>query len=87
MNDITHRVTEKGKNNSNLGRWCRTTLRGKNNHLLTIITAYCPNLPQSGVMGVYAQHSKYFNSIDQNTCPRQAFLDDLQQEIIHQQQS
>jgi hypothetical protein len=51
MNDITHRVTEKGKDNSNLGRWCRTTLRGKNNHLLTIKTAYCPNLPQSGVMG------------------------------------
>jgi hypothetical protein len=37
-------------------------------------------------MGVYAQHAKFFNTIDQNICPRQAFLDDLQQEIVKLQE-
>jgi hypothetical protein len=32
-------------------------------------------------MGAYAQHSKYFNSISRNICPREAFLQDLQKEI------
>ncbi len=86
VNDISHKVIARGKDNSNLGRWCFTTLRGKNNQLLTIITAYCPNPPQAGVMGVYAQHAKYFNLINRDSCPRQAFLDDLKQEIIRLQQ-
>jgi hypothetical protein len=52
INDIAHRVVDKGRDNTNLGRWCWTTLRGKNCHTITIITAYRPNPPQAGVMGV-----------------------------------
>jgi hypothetical protein len=77
INEIAHRVVEKGKDNLLLGRWSWTKLRGKNGHTLVIITAYRPNPPSAGVMGVYAQHSKYFNSINRDECPRFAFLTDL----------
>jgi hypothetical protein len=48
---------------------------------LTIISAYHPNPPSAGVMGVYAQHCKYFNSINRDICPREAFIIDLTEEI------
>jgi hypothetical protein len=32
-------------------------------------------------MEVYAQHTKFFNSINHDICPREAFLTDLKQEI------
>jgi hypothetical protein len=38
-------------------------------------------------MGAYAQHAKYFNSIDRNICPREAFLIDLRAEIINFQEA
>jgi hypothetical protein len=78
---MVHRVIEKGRDNSNLGRWAWTKLRGKNGITLTIISAYRPNPPSAGVMGVYAQHCKYFNSINQDICPREAFITDLTEEI------
>jgi hypothetical protein len=59
----------------------------KNNYKLTIITAYRPNPPSAGVMGVYAQHSKHFNEIDRKICPREAFLIDLQQATVQLQDS
>jgi hypothetical protein len=77
MNEIAHRVVDKGRDNSLLGRWSWTKLRGKHGYTLIIITAYRPNPPSAGVMGVYAQHSKYFNSINRDECPRSAFLTDL----------
>jgi hypothetical protein len=33
-------------------------------------------------MGVYAQHAKYFNSIECDICPRETFLIDLRAEIL-----
>ncbi len=81
INDTAHRVIAKGYDNSHLVRWCWTTLRGKDHHKLTLISAYRPNPPSTGVMGAYAQHSKYFNSISRNICPREAFLQDLHEEI------
>jgi hypothetical protein len=38
-------------------------------------------------MGVYAQHAKYFNSIECNICPREAFLIDLKMDIIKFQEA
>jgi hypothetical protein len=78
---MAHRVTGKGDDTSGLGRWTWTTLRGKNNHKLTIISAYRPNPPSAGVMGVYAQQAKYFNSIGRDMCPRNAFIIDLKQDL------
>jgi hypothetical protein len=87
INDIAHRVSEKGKDNYNLGRWSWTRFRGKDHHILTIITAYRPNPPLAGVMGVYVQHAKFFNTINHPTCPREAFLIDLKEEITKFQES
>jgi hypothetical protein len=87
INDTAHKVAEKGSDPSHLGRWTETKLRGKNGHNLVIITAYRPNPPLAGVKGVYAQHSKYFNTIKRNICPREAFLIDLKNEIILLQES
>jgi hypothetical protein len=81
INNTAHRVIAKGYDNSHLGRWSWTTLRRKNEYKLTIITAYRPSPPSAGVMGAYAQHSKYFNSISHNTYLREAFIQDLRQEI------
>jgi hypothetical protein len=39
------------------------------------------------VKGVYAQHAKYFNSIGRDTCPREAFLTDLSEEIVKLQEA
>jgi hypothetical protein len=82
INDIAHSVAEKGCDSSGLGRWSWTKLRGKGGYTLIIISAYRPNPPSAGVMGVYAQQSKYFNSIDCDICPREAFILDLKQEIL-----
>jgi hypothetical protein len=57
---------EKGKDNSNLGRWVWTRYRGRNNQTLRIIAAYRPN-PPSGPFTVYAQQNAYFHSIGK-TC-------------------
>jgi hypothetical protein len=87
INDSAHRVTEKGKDNSNLGRWSWTKLQGKNGYNLTVLAAYRPNPPSAGVMGVYAQHSKYFNYINREICPREAFIIDLRNEILQLQET
>jgi hypothetical protein len=76
LNQAAHRVSDKGKENSNLGRWCWTRYRRINNHTLRVLTGYRPN-PPSGPLTVYAQHRSYFNHINDNRCPRTAFLQDL----------
>jgi hypothetical protein len=81
LNDTAHRVFGKGYDDTLLGRWSWTTFKGKNNHLLTVIAAYRPNPPSAGVMGTYAQQAKYFNSIERDVCPREAFVIDLSNQI------
>jgi hypothetical protein len=87
INDSAHRVTAKGKDSSNLGRWSWTKLQGKNDHNLTILVAYRPNPPSAGVMGVYSQHSKYFNYVNRDVFPREAFIIDLRDEILQLQET
>jgi hypothetical protein len=86
INDIAHRVVDKGKDATQLGRWSWSKLRGKNGHTLAIIMAYRPNPPSAGVMGVYTQHTKFFNSTGREECPREAFITDLSQEISKMQE-
>jgi hypothetical protein len=77
INKAAHRVVSKGSDPSNLGRWTWTRYRGRNNHTLRIICAYRPNPPSGGPFTVYAQHKIYFNSIEDQRCPRAAFIQDL----------
>ena len=81
INKATHRVISKGFDPSNLGRWTWTRYRGRNNHTLCIICGYRPNPPSGGPFTVYAQHRQFFNTINDERCPRSAFLTDLCLEI------
>ncbi len=80
IDSAAHRVVEKGADTSNLGRWMWTRYRGKNNHTLQVVTAYCPNNP-NGPFTVYAQHNVYFHAIGKPQCPRKAFPQDLCQDL------
>jgi exonuclease III len=80
IDKAAHRSTEKGVDSSGLGRWCWTQYKGKKHHSLRIYSVYCPN-PPTGPLTVYAHHRHYFNSKNDNRCPRQAFVDDLCKEI------
>jgi hypothetical protein len=82
INKASHRVIDKGADKSNLGRWSWIRFKGKGDHTLRVITAYCPN-PHHGPYTVYAQHNAYYNSIGWDICPRQAFLLDLTETIIN----
>jgi hypothetical protein len=75
-----HRAVARGIDNSLLGRWCWTMYKGKNNQTLKVYSAYRPN-PPSGPFSVYAQHRQFFATRSSDICPRQAFLDDLSQDI------
>jgi hypothetical protein len=72
-----HRVIALRRDPTGLGRWVWTRYRGRNNITLRIFTAYRPNPPAEGPFTVHAQHRTYFNSLNVDKCPRQAFLDDL----------
>ena len=81
IDKAAHRVIGKGQDKSGLGRWAWVRYRGKDNVTLRIFTAYRPNPPSEGPFTVYAQHRTYFNTINDDRCPREAFITDLMIEI------
>jgi hypothetical protein len=73
VDKASYRATEKGADETNLGRWVWTRYKGKGTQSLRIITAYRPNPPQ-GPFTVYAQQNTFFHTIQRDICPSQAFL-------------
>ena len=79
-----------GKDPSALGRWVWVRYRGRNNITLRVVSIYCPCKPQrtagrclkSKDRSVYSQHLKYLNDKDDERDPRQAFLDDLEEDLL-----
>jgi hypothetical protein len=80
INKAAHCVAERGIDNSKLGRWSWNKFRGKNNHLIHVFVAYCPN-PPSGPLSVYAQHRSFLLLRNDEKCPREAFLQDISADI------
>jgi hypothetical protein len=80
LDQAAHRVVEKGSDNSQLGRWCWTKYMGKNNHLLRIYSAYCPN-PPVGPGSVFSQHRSTLLLRGDSRNPRVAFEVDLCKEL------
>ncbi len=80
INQVAHRVVEKGSDETNLGRWTWTRYQGRNSQTLRVVVAYRPNPPQ-GPFTVYAQQNAFFNSIGREICPRRAFLLDLVKDL------
>ncbi len=74
----TGHIAKSDQDPLNLGCWVSCSLQGRTGKKLTIIFAYrpCSNV-RSRLKSVYAQHCRYFTTINRRSCPRAAFLDDL----------
>ncbi len=84
INRAAHRVRKVGRDKSGLGRWSWLRFRGKNNITMVIISAYRPCKPSrqsAGTNTTYAQHIRYLDAMGDDRNPRQAFLEDLAEEI------
>ena len=72
-----------------LGRWCWVRYQGKGDIVLRVVSAYCPCAPERTADGqntskdksVYIQHQKRFNELNDDRCPRVAFLADFETEL------
>jgi len=80
IDKAAHRVVEKGSDPFKLGRWCWTMYRGRDNHILKVYSAYCPN-PPSGPLSVFAQQRTALLQRQDERNPRLAFAQDLAQDI------
>jgi hypothetical protein len=59
-----HRVVDKGRDPSNLGRWCWTRYKGRSNCTLRIYTAYCPNPLKAPILYTHSTgHTSYSRRI------------------------
>jgi hypothetical protein len=78
---------DKGADDTGLGRWSWTRLRGIHNQHTTIISAYRPCVPSMSTPGettVHEQHSRYFGA--ESAGPRSLFLRDLATFVVKQQE-
>jgi hypothetical protein len=69
---------EKGADDTGLGRWSWTRMRGIQNQHTTFVSAYRPCVPSTTTPGettVHEQHSRYFGA--ESASPRGLFLRDL----------
>ena len=80
---ITHRVSASGIDESGLGRWSWIQLKGSNNHKARIITVYQPNVQKDPLhsSSVYQQQKRYHIQKGKDTCPNELLRNDLEQMI------
>ena len=85
INHLSHKVIPTHHQDSTgLGRWISTLYQGRKDTKLRIIQVYRPCKPNPhSSNGVYQQHSRYFLSKHNTTCPRNQFLIDLHAYITH----
>jgi hypothetical protein len=75
-----HRVLNSGRDPTGLGRWSWTKYQGKSSVSLKVVAAYRPCI-SNGALGTYSQHINHLYEKDDDQCPRQAFLEDLQADL------
>ena len=75
-----HCVSGSGRDPTGLRRWTWTRYQGRSSLYLKVVAAYRPCL-SDGPQSTYSQHVNYLYGQDDNRCPRQAFLADLQAEV------
>ncbi len=68
VNQLAHRTQRPGDDKTGLGRWCWAHLKGKHNHHLQVILAYCP-CPSLGPLSTYQQQVCHWSSKRLNCCP------------------
>ena len=81
INKGAHRVMECGKDRRGLGRWVWTRYWGRGGVNVRVVTAYRPVLNKQGAQSVWNQQKWYFEGIQDDRCPRDAFVDDLCKEV------
>ena len=82
---MSYRATTSERDPAGLGRWVSTRCQGKGGICIRFITGYRPNLDRDGgPYTVYSQQEKRFKQVDPDgdRCPRQAFFEDLHQEML-----
>ena len=82
INKGAHRVMEQGQDPKGLGRWAWTKYRGQQGVSLRVVVAYRPVLNKSGVLSVWNQQKVFFESKDEDRCPREMFVEDLCAEVV-----
>jgi len=65
---------------SGLGRWTWARYRGTNGVHFRAVSIYRPTLNPTGCLSVWSQHKAYFQSINDDRDPRDAFMQDLEKE-------
>ena len=84
---IASRMMEKGTDETGLGRWTWMRFTGREGHSTRIVAAYQPCRTSRHRLGtVYSQHLRYFESRGDFTCPREAFVRDLEKELCRWRQ-
>jgi len=78
----TQHIGMSDKDPTGLGRGAVCSLQSRSGRCLRILFAYRPcSNSAARIRSVYAQHQRYFYSINRSICPRTAFLDDLHEAI------
>jgi hypothetical protein len=77
INKGAHRAMEVRQDTRGLGRWVWTRYRGRNGVLLRVVTEYRPVMNKTGVLSVWNQQKNYFESVHEDRCPREMFVQDL----------
>jgi hypothetical protein len=68
INKAAHQVLDKRMDKPNLGCWCWTRYKGRNNHILHTVCAYRPN-SHMGPLLVYSQHRSMLLDRGDERCP------------------
>ena len=78
--EVKHRITERGKDPSGLGRWAWIRMTGKEGHNVRFVTVYRP-CQSGGASTVFQQHARGLALKDDFRNPRTAILEDLLHQI------
>ena len=71
-----------GVDESGLGRWTWSRVRGKGNITLRLVSIYQPSANLTGVVSVAAQHKTYFQEQNDDRDPRKAFREDFKAALL-----
>jgi len=80
INDATHRVLERGVDQTGLGRWGFVRYQGRNGVTTRVYSVYRP-CKSAGPNTVYSQHIRYMAEQNDARCPQVAMVQDLKQQL------
>ena len=84
-NDLAHKTSEMGTDETGLGRWLWGMIKGKANRQVKIYSIYNP-CKSSGVETVNEQHKRYYRKQNKDMDPRKQLLKDLKEELTKKHQ-